>query len=298
MRICFFIKKEKGFYATYASIRFNALDKAIKSQMIIDYYEDIQFHPPFDYIIHCKSGVLFKDVSEFISSLPKVSRTTEIHQIDFPNHIYTLKDDVLPQEYTFYNYRTENALWVLNNHPEQLKFWHHHKFVAPASGTMWMLQMINPIVDDLQLIDISTAQIDFANQLLKNWDGDNYGKFTVNFIKTLTLKNVHICQSFNSYQEYLDTINNDVKLENIINEKFFEVMPADFAKQWQQNKSKKIEIINDNILKYINPDDKFVWGRVSCLNYKYTILNTNDDLLDKFSAFTRINNTWTVKFTQ
>ena len=87
-----------------------------------------------------------------------------------------------------------------------------------------------------------------------------------------------------------------MKLENIINEKFFNVMPIDFAKQWQQSKLKKITILHDNILNHINQNDDFVWCRGNCINYKWTLLNTEDDLLEKFFTYTRILNTWSNKF--
>ena len=298
MRICFYIKKEQGFYATYSTIRFDAHGKPVNFPVVVDYFEDIEVYPKFDYIVHCKSGILFKNIENFINSLPPVNQTKNIYQEDYPEQIYTLANKFLSQEFNAYNTHVTHALWVLNNHPEQIKFWPHYKFVAPASGTMWMLQIINPVVDEIKLYDISTTQVDFANALLNNWDGDNYGRFTVDFIKKHNVKNVHICQSFGSYQEYLDTINNDVKLEKIINERFFMVMPNNFAKQWQQNKLKKITILHDNILNHINQSDEFVWCRGNCINYKYTLLNTTDDLLEKFSAYDRILNTLGNKLAQ
>lgn len=171
-----------------------------------------------------------------------------------------------------YNNLAQNSLWILNNEPNFM--WKHKEFVGPASGTMWLLQCCNPVVESINLIDISKAQVNFAKKLL-DWNGKDYGQLAYDYIINSMNKHFHFDKTL-SDKERLEYMLDKNSFVEYVNQIFYAILPKDFESLWK-NKKTKIKITHGNLLEHYKIDQT-VWLS-NILNYKYTLVNSNERCL-------------------
>lgn len=177
----------------------------------------------------------------------------------------------------------ENQLWIFNNEP--IIVVKKQKLVSPGSGLSWIVNIIDSATNEIQLVDISRIQIKFCQELWNNWNGDNYGEFVWNFIKSNDL--IHY-QFDNPNLTTLDRLKlkSPKKFVEYVNTTFANIVVSDFKKQWQLAKETKIvKFCNDNLINWVLNNKIDLYDDIWCsniLNYKWTLLHTTAEQYTKF----------------
>lgn len=184
----------------------------------------------------------------------------------------------------------ENQLWVLNNEPTRLST--GTGLVTPGAGMLWMLNIVQPNIQNLQVVDISRRQIDFCQALWENWNGNDYGTFAWEFIKQNALKHFEIDQADLGALERLKLHSRSTFVSHV-NNKFNDTLAAhnitDFESLWHQaQKNKNPSFVVGNLVDWILQNGLCNYDSVWCSNiltYKWTLINNT---LDEFEQFENI----------
>lgn len=175
----------------------------------------------------------------------------------------------------------ERQFWILNN--EDIKVLDGEKLVMPASGLCWIRNLIEDRVQEITLVDISSTQCKFANELLTKWDGVDYGTFVYDFL--VKNKIMTFCLDNRSRLDKSQQIGmiKDRSIIDTVNAKFSDVFDQGFASRWQDSRNKKVTIVNDDLIKYMSMTDMTgckIWAS-NIMDYKYTMLNNDYKDIEK-----------------
>ena len=185
----------------------------------------------------------------------------------------------------FQDYKSiaENQLWVFNNEPVTVV--KQARLVSPASGLSWMLNIVDPVTQQMQLVDISCIQIKFAQELWTHWDGNNYGEFVWNFINVNTLAHYELDNPKLTPLERLK-LKSRTKFIEYVDTKFNNAVDVDFKYHWAlATQTKTVEFCNDNLINWVINNDVDQYDHIWCsniLNYKWTLLHTTIEQYKKF----------------
>ena len=197
--------------------------------------------------------------------------------------LYDAKIDLT--QFQDYKSLAENQLWIFNNEP--ITVVGQPRLVSPGSGLSWMLNIINPFTQYLQIVDISRVQIDFCQQLWHAWNGTDYGNFVWNFITQNKLKHYEIDNPNLTSLERLK-LKKQSTLVEYVNSRFVEQAGINFADRWQHaQKTKTVEFCNDNLIDWVLTKDISNYDNIWCsniLNYKWTLLHTTVDKYNNFQS--------------
>lgn len=167
----------------------------------------------------------------------------------------------------------KEQLWIFNNEPIHVNI-QSSTITCPASGLFWAQAAQNSIVANINLVDISSIQIKFAQDLLDNWDGNDYGGFVIDFMKSNNLK--HFCLDKDLTKlERLHLANKD-RLRNYINERT-PIINIDLIR------SKNIKFFGQSIIDFVEQNN--VQGQIwmsNILDYKLTYLTHSYEYIDNF----------------
>lgn len=189
-----------------------------------------------------------------------------------------------------YNELAEHQLWVLNN--QTTKISRANRLITPGSGMLWMLNVIQPTLTNLQIVDISNTQIDFCQQLWNTWNGVNYGEFAWNYIQRNQLTHFEIDladitdsqrNEFKNYKQFVTHINQQFQStldqHNVIN----------FTELWNQSRDKTVNCINANLINWVldHKQELTSTDAIWCSNiteYRWTLLHNTDQELAEFHS--------------
>jgi len=177
----------------------------------------------------------------------------------------------------------ENQFWILNN--EAIQFYHGRHQLSPAAGLHWILNICQPSIQEMDIIDISNRQIEFARHLWTNWDGKDYGQQVVDFIRTNQLIHYEIDRA-NLDKITRLKLKNPSNLKRYVNERFDQLAPADFVQLWQlarQTKTARFQVGNliDWVIQNGISTIDAVWLS-NIVDYKWTLLNSSKQDIVKF----------------
>ena len=134
----------------------------------------------------------------------------------------------------------ENTLWVFNNEVMKLK----KNVYMTGAGVNWMFQE-----GEINIYDISKAQVKFVNSLIEEWDGNNYGKFVYNFIVKNKIMHFHL--NLNEEQKSnRDLIRKKDDFIKAINDNF-EFLKKKYKPDWKWN-PKNIKVKNGNLIEQMS----------------------------------------------
>ena len=179
----------------------------------------------------------------------------------------------------------ENQLWVFNNEP--ITVVKQASLVSPASGLSWMLNIVDPATEQIQLVDISRIQIKFAQELWTAWNGDNYGEFVWNFIDVNTLTHYELDNPTLTPLERLK-LKGRTKFIEYVDATFKNSVDKEFKHRWQlAQQTKTVNFYNDNLINWVINNDVSKYDHIWCsniLNYKWTLMHTTVDQYTKFQS--------------
>lgn len=189
----------------------------------------------------------------------------------------------------------EKLFWVFNN--EQLNIrTTNTRLATPASGLFWILNLSNPTLTNIDLVDISKTQIEFAKHLWNTWDGINYGKVVADYIKTNKLIHYQLDDSKLDRLEMLK-LKSPVYLESRVNDIFnkqcAEYGINDFVSLWQNRYRVSVTFTNDSIIKYLltTTNTGYDLWMSNILDYKYNLLKHSKEELEAVGKGTA----WTLR---
>lgn len=173
----------------------------------------------------------------------------------------------------------QNQLWILNNEP--INILNYETLLMPGAGLYWMINIIQPNVNKIHIVDISNRQIDFVQHLWNHWDGEKYGSFVAEYVKNNQLVNFEIDRADLSAIERLK-LKSPARLETYVNERFDEILQSmeitEFAERWQHARLEKTIVCHRaNLVDWVLDNDitdiSAAWLS-NILDYKWTKLNT------------------------
>jgi hypothetical protein len=177
----------------------------------------------------------------------------------------------------------ENQLWVFNNEPVVVV--KQPRLVSPASGLSWLLNIVDPATEHMQLVDISWIQIKFAQTLWTTWNGDNYGEFVWNFITANNLSHYELDNPALTPVERLK-LKGPTRFIDYVNATFDLAVGPEFKDQWARaQQTKTVEFCNDNLINWVINNDVSGYNHIWCsniLDYKWTLLHTTVDQYNQF----------------
>ena len=185
----------------------------------------------------------------------------------------------------------EQQLWITNN--EMLSFIDSSHLISPASGLFWMMSAATKSLGKITLIDISKTQIELAQELIKNWNGVDYGAFVFDFVKNRKLKHLQFDKPLSSLEkiqiqkkDYFCQKVNDIFKKQLID---LDLTTQDFQESWNKITTIPINIVNDSIINQINAgyvkldNNSSIWLS-NILDYKYTWLTSTTEEIDTFNS--------------
>ena len=187
-----------------------------------------------------------------------------------------------------YNNLAEHQLWVLNN--QSTAVGNANRLITPGSGMCWMLNAVQHSLTTLCIVDISTVQIDFCQQLWNTWSGENYGEFAWDYIQRNRLSHFEIDLADINNEERVKFKNRDHFITHV-NHQFQTVLDQhnifNFAELWVQAHTKSIEFINGNLVNWILDHKQHLTSNdaVWCSNitdYRWTLLHNTETELEEF----------------
>jgi hypothetical protein len=169
----------------------------------------------------------------------------------------------------------ENQLWIFNNEP--IHTVKKHTLLAPGSGLYWILNIVEPATQHIQIVDISQVQIKFCRELWETWNGLDYGNFVWTFISENKLVHYELDNPRLTPLERLQ-LKNRKKFVEYVNAQFNRVVGSQFADAWLKAKQNKtVNFVKDNLITWVlnNSVDKYddIWCS-NILHYKWTLLHT------------------------
>jgi len=186
-------------------------------------------------------------------------------------------------KFSDYKQLAENQLWVFNNEPIVLV--KKEKLLTPGSGLSWMLNIVEPLTSSVQIVDISSCQIEFCKELWKSWDGENYGQFVWDFIEQNNIPRYQLDNPNLTQLDYLK-LKNKSRFIEYVNTTFNNLVDDSFKLSWQQAKlSKTVTFIHGDLIKWVIDNDTTTFDNIWCsniLDYKWTLLHTTKDDYLKF----------------
>jgi len=182
-----------------------------------------------------------------------------------------------------YNNIAENQLWIFNN--ESIDVVKKQRLLSPGSGLFWMINIIEPATQQIQIVDISLTQIKFCRELWNTWNGLDYGNFVWEFIVRNKLGHYELDKPDLTPLERLKFKSKKTFVE-YVNNKFYSIMGEHFERDWAQAKQNKIvHFYNDNLITWVLNNDIDKYDYIWCsniLNYKWTLLHTTVDEYKNF----------------
>jgi len=179
----------------------------------------------------------------------------------------------------------ENQLWIFNNEPVSTV--KQPRLLAPGSGLYWILNILEPATQHIQIVDISLTQIKFCTELWNNWNGIDYGNFVWNFIVQNKLVHYELDNPNLTPLGRLKLRSKKTFVE-YVNQKFHSIMDENFESSWLTAKqTKTVDFCNDNLINWVLHNDVDKYDDIWCsniLNYKWTLLHTTVDDYKNFQA--------------
>jgi hypothetical protein len=188
-------------------------------------------------------------------------------------------------KFSDYIHLAETQLWVLNN--ETITATTNTNLLMPGSGLGWMLNIIQPSVKQIQIVDISRTQIEFCHKLWTTWDGNDYGNFAWQFIEQNQLTHYELDRANLSPIERLQ-LKARSKFVKHVNDYFSDIMPDNFVELWTRaQQTKTVNITNNNLVTWALNNDTQQFDSIWCsniLDYKWTLLHTTADQCNQFKT--------------
>jgi hypothetical protein len=179
----------------------------------------------------------------------------------------------------------ENQLWIFNNEPVSTV--KKQRLLAPGSGLYWILNILDPATQEIQIVDVSRVQVKFCQELWRNWNGVDYGNFVWDFISRNKLVHYELDNPNLTPLERLKLKSKKTFVE-YVNHRFQGRIGEDFADAWTQAKQNKtVDFCNDNLITWVLSNDVDKYDDIWCsniLNYKWTLLHTTVDEYKNFQA--------------
>jgi hypothetical protein len=177
----------------------------------------------------------------------------------------------------------ENQFWILNN--EVIKIYKGQRQLSPAAGLHWIMNICQPLTQEIDIVDISTQQTEFAQHLWTSWNGLDYGGQVIDFIQKKQLVHYELDRCD------LDKIDR-LKFKNLsylrqyVNERFEELMPENFVQQWQlsrQTKTARFHVGNliDWVINNGTSNIDAIWLS-NIIDYKWTLLKSSKEDIRRF----------------
>ena len=194
------------------------------------------------------------------------------------NKFFLYNDEQL-QKWVSYNTDycelAENQLWIFNNEPMPVDHITKDTVICPASGVFWMLAASR--VSHIYLVDISSIQITFVQELLDTWDGQDYGQFVIDFMERHNVVHYNLDKEIDKIQRL--KFNNRQSLRDYVNAVY-----SSYNVNWPEVKRCTFGIYNIDVINYlskcIHTVSMDIWLS-NILEYKYTLLtNTAEEIND------------------
>lgn len=186
----------------------------------------------------------------------------------------------------------ENQFWIFNNEPVEIA--HKEKIVCPGSGLFWLFNILCNTTRHIDIVDISTVQVTFCQDIWQHWDGVDYGSFVIDFMVRNNITHYELDRPDLDRMERL-MLKNQARLRHYINARFqyfLDQMGFDrheFRSQWQRCKSsksmtaQKANLVDWIISNPITVKQDHVWVS-NILDYKWTLLHTTEDKIQQFQG--------------
>ena len=295
-------------FGTDTMIKFPKLQRSVEN--IHDSYTPL-------YVKQHKDGTFFSQKQLFGQDIIKKYIEEQGIFLNFSNKCRQYKTYLYDQKnYNFENYFLEykkiceKTLWIFNNSPfNEIK---SDRVALVSSGLAWVVQLLknnNCIVD---LYDISSVQLRFAEELLKKWQGNNYGEFVYNFLRENKIRTWAMPSSkFNlslsaldKHKKNIKLIKNKKKFINCIN-RYFNIFlktyfyNLDFIQLWKNKNNKNINFFNKDIFEeYHNYKPNAIWA-TNITSFKYNYLKHTHTIFENFEKYIKVKiDTPTLYFTQ
>ena len=179
----------------------------------------------------------------------------------------------------------ENQLWIFNN--ESVNIAKKKTLLSPGSGLSWILNIIEPATQEIQIVDISQVQIKFCQALWNSWNGVDYGTFVWDFIDQNKLVHYELDNPDLTPLERLKLKNKKTFIE-YVNKLFCITVGTNFESAWllaKQNKT--VNFCTDNLITWVLNNNIDKYGDIWCSNilyYKWTLLHTTVEEYNRFRA--------------
>jgi hypothetical protein len=181
----------------------------------------------------------------------------------------------------------ENQLWIFNNESFNI-FTQNTRLVCPASGLYWMFNLVNTSLTNIDLVDISDTQIQFAQELWNKWDGNDYGQFVADFVKTNKIQHISLDQINLDEIEKLK-LKQSSYLRNTVNNTFDALCNMynikDFRQLWINRHRVKVTFTKTSIVDFVNTYEhaKYDLWISNILDYKYTLIKHTREQIEQFN---------------
>jgi hypothetical protein len=193
-------------------------------------------------------------------------------------------DEFLAMQQDYFDV-AENQLWVFNNEPFDLVTRSGH-LVTPASGLYWILHLVATEVHTIDLVDISVPQLSLAQELKKNWNGTNYGKFIHEFMKQHNIKHYNLDRTDMTKLEYVQLMKPSVFIDtvnNIFDQQCGAHQIVNFPELWQRAKTKTVNFTQADMIDFLKTNTgPFDLWMSNITDYKYTMLKHTMDELNEY----------------
>jgi hypothetical protein len=171
----------------------------------------------------------------------------------------------------------ENQLWIFNNETYTIN--RVRELTTPASGLFWIFHALL-LPRQINLVDISQVQLDFAMELWLKWDGVNYGKFVSNYIKEHKIIHYLIDNQPRTKLEQLQLLKPSVFVDTVnkmFDKECVEHNITDFTNRWLTARQRVTVLFhNQDMVKYCQKNNPKVVWMSNILDYKYTMLKNYD----------------------
>ena len=181
----------------------------------------------------------------------------------------------------FFERMTEH-LWITNN--EQLEPVNADKFIGPASGACWFLNLCRPEVKSATLVDISRRQLEFARWLLDTWDGKDFGRFVTTFLFRLKI------MSFTLDSDDVDAraLLIKGKLAEHVNQWLTDQLPRfgieDLESAWLESRRKPVSLLEQDIIPWVLERDDIAGLWTSNVEeFKYSLMTNDWETIERFN---------------
>jgi hypothetical protein len=275
---CWFMNLDKFDITDFTNTQLSHVEPVCSVDNLHDNYTPLWAKPGTNLVTytsdHFGQGLIAKQLS---ANQAIVNWNNSARDLKF--FIYT---DINLEPFNDYKAIAENQLWVFNNEPIQIV--NKEKLVSPGSGLSWIFNIITPVTTHIQIVDISSNQIKFCQEIWNTWDGNNYGEFVWEFIKNNNVVHYEIDNPVLSDLDRL-ILKGKSRFIQYANNKFLELIAThnidNFNTLWQTAKlTKTVNFCNDNLIHWVLNNDISIYDNIWCsniLDYKWTLLHTSVD---------------------